>query len=42
MGSLMSFENAPRQNAEEFHIRADRFSTCYRNALVGLGGEFSA
>jgi phenylpropionate dioxygenase-like ring-hydroxylating dioxygenase large terminal subunit len=37
-------EELPLDLSEEFHIRADRFSTCYRNALVGLGlgGEFAS
>jgi vanillate O-demethylase monooxygenase subunit len=30
-------EELPLDLSEEFHIRADRFSTCYRKALVGLG-----
>ncbi len=30
-------EELPLDLSEEFHIRADRFSTCYRRALVGLG-----
>ncbi|HEY1765641.1 MAG TPA: aromatic ring-hydroxylating dioxygenase subunit alpha [Opitutaceae bacterium] len=34
-------EELPLDLSEEFHIRSDRFSTCYRGALVrlGLGGE---
>jgi phenylpropionate dioxygenase-like ring-hydroxylating dioxygenase large terminal subunit len=34
-------EELPLDLSEEFHIRSDRFSTCYRSALVrlGLGGE---
>jgi phenylpropionate dioxygenase-like ring-hydroxylating dioxygenase large terminal subunit len=37
-------EELPLDLSEEFHIRADRFSTCYRKALVGLGlgGVFAA
>jgi vanillate O-demethylase monooxygenase subunit len=37
-------EELPLDLTEEFHIRADRFSTCYRKALVelGLGGDFTA
>jgi vanillate O-demethylase monooxygenase subunit len=37
-------EELPLDLSEEFHIRADRFSTCYRKALVGLGlgGEIVA
>lgn len=37
-------EELPLDLSEEFHIRADRFSTCYRRALVGmgLGREYSA
>jgi phenylpropionate dioxygenase-like ring-hydroxylating dioxygenase large terminal subunit len=37
-------EELPLDLSEEFHIRADRFSTCYRRALVemGLGRSFSA
>jgi phenylpropionate dioxygenase-like ring-hydroxylating dioxygenase large terminal subunit len=37
-------EELPLDLSEEFHIRADRFSTCYRKALVeiGLGGDFVA
>jgi phenylpropionate dioxygenase-like ring-hydroxylating dioxygenase large terminal subunit len=37
-------EELPLDLSEEFHIRADRFSTCYRKALreFGLGREFSA
>lgn len=37
-------EELPLDLSEEFHIRPDRFSTCYRQALVrlGLGGEFVA
>lgn len=37
-------EELPLDLEEEFHIRADRFSTCYRQALLGLGlgGELVA
>ncbi len=37
-------EELPLDLSEEFHIRADRFSTCYRKALIdlGLGRDFSA
>jgi vanillate O-demethylase monooxygenase subunit len=37
-------EELPLDLSEEFHIRADRFSTRYREALVGLGlgGELTA
>jgi vanillate O-demethylase monooxygenase subunit len=37
-------EELPLDLSEEFHIRADRFSTCYRKALVelGLGGDIVA
>jgi vanillate O-demethylase monooxygenase subunit len=37
-------EELPLDLSEEFHIRADRFSTCYREALRGLGlaGELAS
>jgi hypothetical protein len=37
-------EELPLDLSEEFHIRSDRFSTCYRKALVefGLGGDIVA
>jgi vanillate O-demethylase monooxygenase subunit len=37
-------EELPLDLSEEFHIRSDRFSTCYRKALteLGLGGAFTA
>jgi len=37
-------EELPLDLSEEFHIRADRFSTCYRKALIhlGLGRDYAS
>jgi len=37
-------EELPLDLSEEFHIRADRFSTVYRQALIklGLGRRFAS